>query len=72
MKHSILFILLSLFVANNSLFAQTVSDNQLWTGASVGLKLNKKFTISLREEFRFDDNMSSRKLILLKLELNIN
>ena len=43
------------------------SDNQLWTGASVGLKLNKNFSVNLTEQFRFDNNISSRKLDLTEL-----
>ena len=62
-----------LLLINSYVFNQT-TDNQLWTGASVGLKLNKKFTLNLREEFRFDNNISSKKLnfteIGLKYKLN--
>ncbi len=36
-------------------------------GASIGLKLNKKFTVSLREEFRIGDNISSRKSNLTEI-----
>ncbi len=55
-----------LLLINSHVFTQT-TDNQLWTGASIGLKLNKKFTVSLREEFRFDNNMSSRKSIFTEI-----
>ena len=62
-----------LLLASDFVFTQT-TDNQLWTNASLGLKLNKKFTLDLREEFRFDNNISSKKLnfteIGLKYKLN--
>ena len=56
----LLALIISLLAILNKSSAQTTSDNQLWTGASVRLKLNKKFTITLREEIRLGDNMSSR------------
>jgi len=57
----IAFLFISLSLTNSSLDAQTINDNQLWTGGTFGLKLNKKFSVSLREEFRLDNNMSSLK-----------
>ena len=65
--------ILALLLIHSYVFTQT-TDNQLWTNASLGLKLNKKFTLDLREEFRFDNNISSKKLnfteIGLKYKLN--
>ncbi len=64
MKHYLFFffaILLTILISNNS-FSQTITDNQLWSGASAKLKLNKKFSISLAEQFRFKNNISTKKL----------
>lgn len=68
MKIIIIVFIGMLFCTN--VHSQTQStDNQLWTGASLGLKLNKKFTLKIREEFRFGNDISEKSTSFTDLGL---
>ena len=42
-------------------FSQRPTDLELWTGAELEFKLNKKFSVSISEQVRFNDRVSSLK-----------
>ena len=41
--------------------AQISTDTELWTGGTFKLRLYKKFRVDLKEQFRFNDTISSMK-----------
>lgn len=52
----ILLIITSIIIAVSSFSQQ--EDAEFWTGISLEKKINKKFTLGLSEEFRFNENVS--------------
>jgi len=56
-----LFISILFFLVTHFSSAQRPTDFELWTGGEVGVKLNKKFDVSLSEQVRFNDTISSLK-----------
>tara|TARA_B110000285_G_C15029883_1_gene566134 strand:+ start:343 stop:993 length:651 start_codon:yes stop_codon:yes gene_type:complete len=39
--------------------AQVPTDNELWMGGALDLKLNKKWSVGLKEQFRINNNIST-------------
>ncbi len=62
------FLLLLLIVPLLSL-AQRPTDLELWTGAKVNFKFNKKLSLDFREQIRFDNNISTYKKSFSELGL---
>jgi len=48
---------------------QKPTDFELWTGASVKLKLNKRFKVDVEQQVRFNDTISSLKKTFTELGL---
>lgn len=63
------FIVCALFLATQIAYGQRPADFELWTGGEVGLKLNKKLGLSLSEQVRFNDTISSIKKTFTELGL---
>ena len=57
---------LVLLVMTQGVAAQS-TDHELWTGASFGLKINKKWSASIEEQFRINQNISNLKQALTEL-----
>ena len=49
--------------------AQISTDTELWTGGTFELRLNKKFRVDLKEQFRLNDTISSMKSTFTEIGL---
>ena len=65
------YLLLLLFILPFSLIAQRPTDLELWSGGTVNFKFNKKLSLDLREQIRFDNNISTVKKSFTELGLKI-
>ncbi len=64
-----LLLCISLVVCFSCLYAQKAPDTELWTGGIFKLRINKAFRAELREQIRFNDNVSSFKSTFTQLGL---
>lgn len=54
----------------NTTYSQAVKkDLELWTGGNFNLKINKKFSTGIVEQFRFNDTISSLKQAFTQISL---
>jgi long-subunit fatty acid transport protein len=68
LKNKLLFFLFFYFITA-SLYAQ-VNDAGLWTSINIDKKISKKFSISLSEEIRFNENISEMGSIFTDAGIN--
>lgn len=47
--------------------AQIPTDNELWSGGALDLKLNKKWSLGLKEQFRINNNISTLNQVFTEL-----
>ncbi|OIQ36185.1 MAG: hypothetical protein BM555_03160 [Crocinitomix sp. MedPE-SWsnd] len=60
-----------LFVLSWNINAQIPHDVEAWVGSNLKFKLNKKVSLNISPEIRFDNDISTRKSVFTDLELKL-